>query len=217
MKPSLLLGLAFLSLNAFAAQPAASPPPATPAPGAKADANKPADAKPTEPAAPANVMDAYTVELVARVQLTDDEKKQVEDIYKDDGVALHNILNNDSLSPLQKAQQVADLRDARNQKIETLLHDLDRDKAYREVENMYRVALTEYAADGGLVPPPPPAPETPAPAPAPAQNAAPGQKGAPPAPPKTDAPPAYGSQPAQGGAAPASPTAPAANRPAPPQ
>ncbi len=127
-------------------------------------------------------MEEYTVELTARVPLTDAEKKEVEDIYTDDGPALKKILNDDSLSPLVKAQQVSDLRDARNAKIETLLHDLDRQKAFRDVEAIYRVALTEYAAGDAPVPPPAPAAATPAPAPAPATtNAAPAKPATPPA------------------------------------
>jgi len=176
--PSLIGGLALLVITtgAHAAAPAAGAPPAPPE--AKTDA-KPA--APAAPPAPATKMGDYTVELTARVPLTDAEKKEVEAIYADDGVALQKILNDDSLSPLEKAQKVANLRDARNAKIETLLRDLDKQKAFREVEAIYRVALTEFAADGGLVPPP--APAAPAPAPA-APTAAP----AAPAPVATPAP-----------------------------
>jgi len=194
------VGLAFvITTGAYAAAPAASAPPAPPE--AKTDA-KPA-AKPEEkPAAPTTKMGAYTVELTARVPLTDAEKKEVEAIYTDDGVALQKILNDDSLSPLEKAQKVADLRDARNTKIETLLHDLDKQKAFREVEAIYRVALTEFAADGGLVPPP--APTAPAPAPA-APTAAP----AAPAPAATPAPAASAPKPAKNASAPSPFPAPA--------
>jgi len=188
-----LLGVILTTAGAIAAvpstnAPAATPPPAkagatTPAPAAKPDAKNPAPAPvPAAPAAPVTKLDDYFVELVAKVNLTDAEKKQVEGLYTADGVALKNILNDDSLSPLQQAQQVSDLRDVRNEKILQILHEVDRQKEFLQVEAVYRVSLTEFAAEGGLVPPPPAAPApvaAPAPAPAASTNAAPATPAAP--------------------------------------
>ncbi len=102
------------------------------------------------------------------LKLNDDEKKNIQNYYLADGEALQGILNDGSLSPIQQAKEVSDLRDSRNARIEALFQDVDRRQAFHRVEAKYRVALTELAADGGLVaaPPPAPAPATNAPAPA---------------------------------------------------
>ena len=135
-----------------------------PAPGATATA------APTPP--PARLtLDDYIKVLTTELKLSDSEKQDIESSYVADGDKLKSILNNDSLSPLQQARQVADLRDARNAKIETLLDTLDRQHGFAQIEPRYRVALTELAANGGLVAAPPaPAPSTPSPAPASSAN-----------------------------------------------
>jgi len=112
-------------------------------------------------AAPALKLDDYFNDLATTLKLSDDEKKAIRNDYTDDGVLLKNILNNDSLSSLQKEQQISDLRDARNAKIEALLHNIDRQQAFRKIEAKYRVSLTELAADGGLAPAPAPTPVPP--------------------------------------------------------
>ena len=136
-------------------------------------ATNPAPAAPTPPPAPApagSKFDDYINELGATLKLSEDEKKSIRSYYEADGNLLANTLNNDSLSALQKAQQVSDMRDARNAKINTLLHDSERQAAFSVIEAKYRVSLTELAANGGLIPPP--AAPTPAPAAAtPATNA----------------------------------------------
>jgi hypothetical protein len=167
-----------------AATPAKTPPPA-PAPAEKPDDALPQPATPPPPPAPTIKFDDYLGELTATLKLTDDEKKAIQADYQGDGVLLQNTLNNDAKSPLQKAQEVADLRTARNAKIEALLENGDRKLAFEKVEAKYRVALTELAADGGLAPAPPAAPAVatppPAPAPAPAAAPAPGTQPPPPA------------------------------------
>jgi len=189
---------------AFSAEPATNAPPAAPAapapakekskkaaPQAKAN---PAEAKNKQPASATNAapvaapmpeaaspsgplkFDDYLKELSDTLKLTDDEKKSIQSYYLADGEMLKNVLNNDTLSPLQQAQQVSDARDVRNAKIGALIGNDDRRRAFFGVEARYRVALTELAADGGLLPAPPvpasaPVPTTVAPAPAPAASA----------------------------------------------
>jgi len=140
--PALLCALLATTSGAFAATNA--PPAATP------PATAPASAK------PASKLDGYMDELAAALKLTDAEKKKIEGYYFDDGVQLQTILNDDTLSPLQQVQEVSGLRDARNVKIEALLDDLDRQHEFPEIEARYRVALTELAANGGLVAAQPP-------------------------------------------------------------
>jgi len=163
------LALSAITSGAFAAAPAAS------APAEKKATNKTAPATPPVAApapAPAGLsLDDYIKDLTTELNLGDSEKKSIEAYYQDDGPTLKNILNSDALSPLQQAQQVAGIRDARNAKIEALLDGLDRRQAFIEIEAKYRVALTELAANGGLVPAPPPAPA--------ASDAAPSQPPAP--------------------------------------
>jgi len=127
------------------------------------------NAAPISQPAPVKFED-YLKELSDTLKLTDEEKKDIESYYLMDGMLLKNILNNDALSPLQQAQQVSDLRDARNAKIKTLLQDTGKQDAFLKIEARYRVALTELAADGGLVPAPVPSPAPAAPAPAPAEK-----------------------------------------------
>lgn len=154
-------------------KPAAAPEKKTPPAPASAAATAAASV-PTAPAAkPAakgtgSILDKYISDLADAVKLSDDEKKEVQAFYQADGTTLQKILNNDALSPLQQAEQVADLRDQRDAKIDTLLQDPLRQHEFYEVEANYRVALTEFAADGGLVPAPaaPAAPPPAAPAPA---------------------------------------------------
>lgn len=176
MKPSLsllaCLILAVIGTEAFAAAPATNAAPAA----AKKEGNAPAPLAAPAPA-PFKLED-YIKELTAELKLSDTEKKNVQTYYVEDGAALKNILNSDTLSPYQQAQQVADLRSARNEKIEALLQDVDRRHAFLQIEAKYRVALTELAADGGLVaaqpPPAAPAPSDVAPGQAePAPNAKP--------------------------------------------
>ncbi len=115
--------------------------PATPPP-APSPASKPV----------ATILDNYLKDLGEAFTLSDNEKKAIQSFYLADGILLKNVLNNDSVSPLQQAQQVSDLRDTRNAKIEALLEDVDRQQEFLKVEAHYRVALTELAADGGLIP-----------------------------------------------------------------
>jgi hypothetical protein len=104
--------------------------------------------------------------VASTLGLPDEDKKKVEALYVADGTPLKGILDNDALSPLQKAEQVSDLRDARNAKVVDLLPDTGEQEAFFKVEAKYRVALTKLAADGGWVasaaPAKPPAPATPA-------------------------------------------------------
>jgi len=144
--------------GAFAATPATNAPPDAPVPAIKE----------TAPTKPTLKLDDFVNELAATIKLTDEEKKEIANDYRADGVVLKNILNNDSLPPVQKVQQVFDLRDARNAKIEALLQDVDRKKAFLKIEATYRVALTELAANGGLVPA---EPTPPVPAPVPSDTA----------------------------------------------
>jgi hypothetical protein len=124
------------------------------------------------PHLPGLKFDDYLKDLADALKLSDDEKKEIQACYLADGVLLKNILNNDSLSPLQQARQVSDVRDVRNNKIEALLQDIDRKHTFLKVEARYRVALTEVAANGELVP----APTTPPPAPSTPTSAAPAEK-----------------------------------------
>jgi hypothetical protein len=148
--------------------------PATPAPAPKDSGNKKEAAAPgapvpaTVPAAAAPVaapqttglkLDDYIKELADELKLSNPEKAQIQADYVNDGPALQKILNDDLLSPLQKTQQVDQLRDVRNNKIEMLLVDLDRRQAFREIEAKYRAALIDPAADGEFAAAPPaPAP-----------------------------------------------------------
>ena len=168
----ILLALIITTTGAFAAVPAAPAPAANTPPPAK-----PGTPAPTTPPAPAAapapaILDDYITVLTTTLTLSDADKKAIHDLYTADGAALQKILNDDTLSSLQKAQQVADLRDVRNTKIDQILHDLDKQKAFSETEAVYRVSLTEFAADGGLAPTPPPAPSS-APEPAPNTTVAP--------------------------------------------
>ena len=169
--PSLFCGLVLLSTTPILAATAPVAPadkPATksaaaPAKTPPAPAPAPVSTPAPTPAAPTMDLDAYIAVLTPAVNLSDAEKTQVHDLYADDAAALQKILNDAALSPLQKAQQVSDLRDARNQKIEGMLHNLDRQHAFYEVEKVYRVSLTEAAAEGHLAPMPAKPEETPVP------------------------------------------------------
>jgi len=151
------LVLCTVTTMAFADGPAANPAPPTTAPLANAASTNAPTATPPAPApAPAPVasgltLDAYMKDLTAELKLSDAEKQQIQSYYVVDGAQMQKILNDDTLSPLQQAQQVSDLRDARNTKIRDLLNDLDRKHAFDEIEAKYRVALTYLAADGQLI------------------------------------------------------------------
>jgi hypothetical protein len=125
------------------------------------------------PAQPASVLDDYLKDLTTALKLSDSEKQEIGGYYLDDGAQLRNMLNDDSLSPLQQARLVSDLRDQRNAKIATLLDDLDRQHEFLQIEARYRVALTELAANGGLVAAAPPAAAPAATPPAPAAGTVP--------------------------------------------
>jgi predicted lipid-binding transport protein (Tim44 family) len=157
---SLLICLA-LSTATTVGFAAALAPSAPPAPTNKAGTtNAPAATSPTTTPAPASSelkLDDYLKDLKAKLDLSDSEQKAIETYYANDADQLKTILNNDTLSPLQQADQVAALRDMRNTKIEALLHDLDRQHEFLKIEARYRVALTELAANGGLVAAAPPA------------------------------------------------------------
>ncbi len=171
MKPSRsLFGcLALLAATtlAFAAAPATNASHGVPAPVNNAADDQALDAlpEPAVPTPPELKFGDYIKDLTAALKLTDAEKKKIEAYYVADAVQVKSILDNDALSPLQQARQVSDLRDMRNVKIEALLDDLDRQQEFLKIEARYRVALTELAANGGLVAAaPPPAAASPAPA-----------------------------------------------------
>ena len=116
-----------------------------------------------------SVLDNYLTDLNTTLHLTANEKNDIQTYYLQDGDELRDILNNSSISPLQQAARVSDLRDKRNDKIEALLGDVDRRHEFFTVEANYRVALTEAAATGALCPA-----QTPAPVPTPTDTT-PGQ------------------------------------------
>jgi hypothetical protein len=159
--PSLFgcLALLFATTLAFAADPAANPAPPTAAPQNKSGAtNAPTATPPPAPppapapaAAPSVTFADYMKELTSTLKLSDTEKQEITSFYVADNGPLQKILNDDSLSPIQKAQQVSNLRDARNTKILDLLNTLDRQHAFVEIEAEYRVILTDLAANGQLV------------------------------------------------------------------
>jgi hypothetical protein len=124
--------------------------PATPAPAVAA--------APVKPAPP--ILDNYIKDLNTALALSPNEKTEIQGFYLTDAPVLNQILNDPALSPLQQAQHVSDLRDERNEKIGALLVDVDRRREFFQIEAGYRVALTDAAADGTLVPaaPPPAAP-----------------------------------------------------------
>lgn len=120
----------------------------------------------TAPAAPPLKLDDYIIEVSETLQLTDAEKKLVQDLYYADQAQLKKILNNGSLSTMQKVEQVADLRRARNARIIEILGDLDRQHAFEAIDAKYRIALVELAA----VESPAAEPAAKAPEPAPAKK-----------------------------------------------
>jgi hypothetical protein len=126
---------------------------ATPAPSAPpaATASVPAE-KTASPAskAGASIFDNYLDDLNDAVGFSPEEKTEISHYYTADGAALKNILDDSSLSPLQQNQQVDDLRQKRDAKIDALLTDPTRRHAFYEVEARYRVALVEFAANGGF-------------------------------------------------------------------
>jgi hypothetical protein len=164
-----------------AAPPDKKAPDPDPAPAPAPAAAAPAPAATTTPASPpaakgtGSIFDKFISELTDAVKLSDDEKKEIESLYQGDGPTLQKLLDDPSISPLQQTEQVAELRNQRDEKIDTLLQDPARQHQFYEVEAKYRVALTQLAADGGLVPgapaPTPPA-ATPPPAAAPPSPAA---------------------------------------------
>jgi hypothetical protein len=154
----LLTCLAFTCATtlAFAEGPAANPAPPTTAPLAKSNAtNAPAAMSPPPAPAPAAsgsvTLEAYMNDLATTLNLSAEEKKDIQSYYVADGVQLQKVLNDDALSPMQQAQQVSEIRDARNAKIAELLDSVDRQHAFLKIEAKYRVALTLLAADGQLV------------------------------------------------------------------
>jgi hypothetical protein len=134
-----------------------SPPATTPTP---APATKTPDASATPPTSPAPsatpastvTLDAYIAALADQVPLSKDEQTDIKTYYLNDGAKLQGILNDATLSPLAQEQQIDDLRNARNAKIEALLADVGRQSVFLKIESDYRVALVELAAQGGLVP-----------------------------------------------------------------
>ncbi len=129
-----------------------------------------AAATPSAPAAtPAGVtFDEFINDVAKEMSLSDAEKKSIQSAYQNDAPNLQKILNDETLSPLQQAQQVADIRTERNQKISEALGSPDKMQQFLEIEAKYRVALTLLAANGELAPAPAP-PAAPA-----STNAAPG-------------------------------------------
>ena len=124
--------------------PSAAPAPATAVAAAAAKSSPP-------------VLDAYLKELNDTLSLSPNEKSEIQNYYLTDAPKLTSLLNDPSLSPLQQEEQVSDLRDRRNARIEALLEDVDRRHEFFKVEAAYRVALIDAAADGRLAPAAPPA------------------------------------------------------------
>ena len=133
--------------------PAATPPPSVPA---KASAT----------------LDAYVADLADKLPLSKSEQTDIKTYYQDDGARMQAILNDPNLSPLQQQEHIDGMRDVRNAKIDALLQDADRQAKFAQVEDAYRVALVELAAQGGLVPQttPPNVPEPTATTPAQAEK-----------------------------------------------
>jgi hypothetical protein len=130
----------------------------TPAPEAKKPESPAPVVAATTAAAPSPslTLDGYIADLADQVPLSKSEQTDIKTYYLDDGAKLQTILNDASLSPLAQQQQVDDLRDARNGKIEALLADDGRQTVFLKMEGTYRVALVQLAAQGGLVPTTPP-------------------------------------------------------------
>lgn len=154
-----------ITVPAFAAAPATNAAPVAPA-----------SAPATTPAAAGSKLDDFVNEVASALGLADGEKKKIEALYVADGPQLQTILNNDALSPLQQAEQVSDLRDARNAKVVEMLPDAGQQEAFFKIEAKYRVALTELAAEGGLVASTAPAKTPAAPTPATPPAATPAAK-----------------------------------------
>jgi len=108
-------------------------------------------ATPPAPAAPTVTLDDYMKDLKSELNLSASEQQEIQSYYVADGAQMQTILNDDTLSSLQKYQQVSDLRDARNAKIKAMLNDLDRQQTFANIESKYRVTLTLLAANGQLV------------------------------------------------------------------
>jgi hypothetical protein len=119
-------------------------------PATKAPATGATAAAPPKPAD--TLLDKYLKELTDTLKLSADDQKEIQAYYLQDGAQLQKILNDPSFSPLQQAQKVSDLREARDTRIEGILIGADRVHEFYQVEARYRVALTELAAQGGLVP-----------------------------------------------------------------
>jgi hypothetical protein len=146
-----------------------TPPAKSPAPASAAAPQDPLpEAAPIQPPATLKI-DGYLNELGAALKLSDEEKKAVASFYQADDAQLKNILNSDTLSPLEQDRQVNDLREARNAKIEELLSSRARIAAFRALEAKYRVGLLEI--DMAPVVPAPAAPPIPTAAPAAAPSA----------------------------------------------
>jgi hypothetical protein len=143
--PRLIGSLLLLAAaNTFAATPATNAAPGAPAP-------TPLPATAVAPAPAGLKLDDYINEVASTLGLADVDKKKIEDLYIADGAPLKGILDDGELLPLQKAEQVSDLRDARNAKVIELLPNTGEQEAFYKVEAKYRVALTELAANGGWV------------------------------------------------------------------
>jgi len=125
---------------------------ATPANPAATAAATPAPAAPAMAAAKQTqtVLDHFLQDLDDALKLTAEQKKQIQSYYLADAAPLHSILDDPSSSPLQQAQQAADLRNRRNARVESVLADVQQQHDFYTVEANYRVALLEAAADGTL-------------------------------------------------------------------
>jgi cytoskeletal protein RodZ len=163
-------------------KPHAAVPASTPTPTPVTKTPETSATPPASPIPPATTptssltLDAYIADLADQVPLAKNEQTDIKTYYLNDGAKLQAILNDASLSPLTQEQQIDDLRNARNAKIEALLSDVGRQSVFLKLEGNYRVALVELAAQGGLVPssPPPNVPQPTATAPAQADKTAPG-------------------------------------------
>jgi hypothetical protein len=163
-------------------KPMTKAPSTPPDPDATPTPPPPAAATPAAPATPAakaagSLLDKFISDLADAVKLSDDEKKSIQSYYAADAPTLQKVLNDTTLSPLQQDEQVADLRDKRDAKIDALLEDPTRQQEFYAVEADYRVALTDAAANGALIPAAPaPATTTPASPATPPPAAAPAAK-----------------------------------------
>jgi quinoprotein glucose dehydrogenase len=93
----------------------------------------------------------YLDVLTDKLSLTKDERGTIKTDYLADGVALRDIMNDPSLSPLAQYRRVDVIENARDEKIELLLNDIDRCHSFHILAAQYRLKFIEMAAQGGFV------------------------------------------------------------------